>query len=48
MSPYPQQTADLVTFPEEILTGKLHFCAVKVVMLPVRNEYRSIPLGRWT
>ena len=23
-----QQTADLVTFTEEILNGKLHFCAV--------------------
>ena len=23
-----QKTADLVTFAEEILSGKLHFCAV--------------------
>ena len=28
MSPDPQETADLVTFTEEILNGKLHFCAV--------------------
>ena len=25
MSPIPQETADLVTFTEEILNGKLHF-----------------------
>ena len=24
----PQETADLVTFTEEILNGKRHFCAV--------------------
>ena len=29
MWPNPQETADLVTFTEEILNGKLHFlCAV--------------------
>ena len=29
MSPNPQETADLVTFTEEILNGKLHFlCSV--------------------
>ena len=28
MSPNPQKTADLVTFTEEILNGKHHFCAV--------------------
>ena len=28
MRPNPQETADLVTFTEEILNGKLHFCAV--------------------
>ena len=27
----PQSPADLVTFAEEILKEKLHFCAVKVV-----------------
>ena len=25
MSPNPQETADLVTFNEEIINGKLHF-----------------------
>ena len=29
MSPIPQETADLVTFTEEVLNGKLHFlCSV--------------------
>ena len=28
VGPNPQETADLVTFTEEILNGK-HFCAVK-------------------
>ena len=26
MGPNPQETADLVTFTEEILNRKLHFC----------------------
>ena len=31
MWPNPQETADLVTFTEEILNGKLHFsCSVKI------------------
>ena len=29
----PQETADLVSFTEEILNGKLHFCAVSVLLL---------------
>ena len=30
MRPNPQETADLVTFTEEILNGKLHFlCSVR-------------------
>ena len=29
MWPNPQFPADLVTFTEEILNGKLHFCAVQ-------------------
>ena len=33
MLPNPQETADLVTFTEEILNGKLHFCAVYSVVL---------------
>ena len=28
MWPNPQETADLATFTEEFLNGKLHFCAV--------------------
>ena len=30
MRPNSQETADLVTFTEEILIGKLHFCAVQL------------------
>ena len=30
MRPNPQETADLVTFTEEILNEKLHFCAAKL------------------
>ena len=34
MWPNPQETADLVTFTEEILNGKLHFlCSVRVFFL---------------
>ena len=30
----PQATADLVTFTEEVLNGKLHFlCSVKVIVM---------------
>ena len=28
MWPNPQETTDLVTFTEEVLNGKLNFCAV--------------------
>ena len=31
----PQFPADLVTFTEEILNGKLHFCAVKLLSIQV-------------
>ena len=32
MRPNPQETADLVTFTEEILNGKLHFlCSVSTL-----------------
>ena len=31
MWPNPQFSTDLVTFTEEILNGKLHFCAVNMV-----------------
>ena len=34
MWPNPQETADLVTFAEEILNGKLHFlCSEEIVSL---------------
>ena len=29
MWPNPHETADLATFTEEILNGKIYFCAVK-------------------
>ena len=32
MWPNPQEIPDLVTFIEEILNGKLHFCAVKYAL----------------
>ena len=45
MWPNPHETADLVTFTEQILDGKLHFCAVnwdsiskKKFKLPNRND----------
>ena len=39
MWPDPQETADLVTFPEEIVNGKPHFfCSVTVSIF----EYNSI------
>ena len=31
----PQETADLITFTEKILNGKLHFCAVVTVALKI-------------
>ena len=34
MEPNPQETADLVTFTEEILNGKLHFlCNAPCIVL---------------
>ena len=40
MWPNPQETADLVTFIEEILNGKLHFlCAVWLTVL----QYEFLP-----
>ena len=38
----PQETADFVTFTEEILTGKLHFLGSEVISN--RDENRSIEL----
>ena len=31
MWPNPQETTDLVTFTEEILNEKLHFCAINLI-----------------
>ena len=33
MWPDPEERADLVTFTEEILIGKLHFCAVIAIII---------------
>ena len=39
MWPHPQETADLVTFTEEVLDGKLHFlCSVVFIQT---SKYRS-------
>ena len=40
MWPNPQETADLVTFTEEILKGKLHFlCSVmNINLLTIRSQ----------
>ena len=36
MRPNPQETADLLTFTEEVLNGKLHFlCSVVSVILEI-------------
>ena len=51
MWPNPQDTADLVTFTEEILNGKLHFCAVSgnmcitIVCYPVCQVIKLIYLS---
>ena len=38
MWPNPQETADLVTFTEEILCGKLHF------LFTVANEWEDLQI----
>ena len=38
----PQETADLVIFTEEILIGKLHFCAVHIITESLKTGYKSI------
>ena len=43
MWPYPQETADLVTFAEEILNGKLHF--LRSVAFFVKRFILDIWLG---
>ena len=50
MSPNPQEAADLVTFTQELLTGKFHFCGVegelltgKIHFLWSRRRRKSFP-----
>ena len=50
MSPNPQETADLVTFTEEILSGKLYFlCSFrklrnfKKISGMLGNKYKQVP-----
>ena len=42
----PQETADLVTFTEEILNGKLRFCAVIMKEWGGCKE-KLLPLVQW-
>ena len=46
MLPNPQKTVDLVTFTEEILNGKLHFCAVNIVATQKFDD-SQIPSTSW-
>ena len=40
----PQETSDLVTFTEEILNGKLHFCTVSIIICRTQNmKWTSSP-----
>ena len=41
MLPNPQETADLVTFTEEILNGKLHFLG-SIVLVECNKHYAKI------
>ena len=40
MQPNPQETADFVTFTEEILNGKLHFCAVQIIIIYKNMKFK--------
>ena len=42
MWPNPQFPEDLVSFIEEILNGKLHFCAVPVAIKFVKNKLQKL------
>ena len=45
MQPNPQETADLITFTEEILNGKLYFlCNVNDEVEPVKTFSSTIAL----
>ena len=49
MCPNPQGTADLVTFTEEILNGKLHFlCSVRVSFADGKFSPSIIYFLGWT
>ena len=37
----PQETADLVTFTEKILNGKLYFCAVRQAFTNVGTFFKK-------
>ena len=42
MWPNPQETADLVTFTEEILNGKLHFlCSATIELVIIKKIMRK-------
>ena len=50
MWPNPQETADLVTFTEEILNGKLHSCAGVVKVITWNKRYVTkfyLELSAW-
>ena len=51
MSPNPQKTADLVTFTEEILNGKIHFLYNEDSYNPnscnLKNDVANV-LSPWT
>ena len=42
MWPNPRGTSDLITFTEEILNGKLHFCTVGVGDERVNAKIKSL------
>ena len=39
MGPNPQETADVVTFTEEILNGKLHFLCSSILIFFFKKTY---------
>ena len=42
MWPNPQESADLITFTEKSVSGKLHFFAVFAFYISDRKQYTSI------
>ena len=45
MWPNPQETAHLITFTEEILNGKLNFCAVLAFEMEYWEEQKQLFKG---